>query len=150
MTERKLSVPARLLRAVTIKTALELALLCVIATVAAFSNFSPLLRGAVDIAGPETVAGWAYDPQSPGETIEVQVFIDGRFVASGFADRPRPDLVTAGAAADPNHGFSIPIAGIPIPTGKRIVQVYALRPSSGGARILSPLSRSGIPIDVSP
>lgn len=150
MTESNLSVPARLLRAVTIKTALELALLCVIATVAAFSNFSPLLRGAVDIATREQVAGWAYDPGSPGESIEVQVFIDGRFVASGLADRPRPDLVAAGAAADPNHGYSVTIAGIPIPSGRHTVQVYAVRPSAGEARLLSPLSRSGIPIDVSP
>ena len=62
MTTMASSVPARLLRAVLIKAGLEMALLCVIATVAAFSNFSPLLRGAVDIAEPAKVAGWAYDP----------------------------------------------------------------------------------------
>ena len=54
----------RLLRAVLVKAGLEIGFVCVLATLAAFQNTSPLLRGALDLADQTQVAGWAYDPPS--------------------------------------------------------------------------------------
>ncbi len=144
------SVPTRLLRAVFAKTAAELALLCVIATIAAFWNSSPLLRGAIDVADHTRVAGWAYDPTSPAEALEVQVFIDEKFTFSAIANESREDLVRAGAADGPNHGFSIPTGDLKLQPGTHTIQVYAVRNSAGASKILSPLSRSPIPFPVSP
>ncbi|QQS45829.1 MAG: hypothetical protein IPM66_18145 [Acidobacteriota bacterium] len=144
------SVPTRLLRAVVAKTAVELALLCLIATVAAFWNFSPLLRGAVDVADRTRVAGWAYDPQAPSEAVEVQVFIDGKFARSSIAGAARPDLVAAGAAQGPDHGFSVPIDDLELEPGTHAVQVYAVRSGPGNSKILAPLSRSPLELMVEP
>ena len=72
----------RLLRSVIVKTILEFILICIAVSFAAFSNFNPQLRGAVDVADQTRVAGWAYDPQTPEEGIEVQLFIDGQFAAA--------------------------------------------------------------------
>ncbi len=142
------SVPTRLLRAVVAKTAVELALLCLIATVAAFWNFSPLLRGAVDVVDRTRVAGWAYDPQAPSEAVEVQIFIDGKFVRSSVAGAARPDLVAAGAAEGPDHGFSVPIDDLE--PGLHAIQVYAVRRGPGNSKILAPLSRSPLELIVEP
>ena len=81
----------RLLRAVLVKAGLEIGFVCVIATLAAFHNASPLLRGALDAADQTHVAGWAYDPLSPDAPLDVQLFIDERFVATQRAERLRVD-----------------------------------------------------------
>src|SRR5262245_24028915 len=89
------TVATRLLKAVLAKSFVEMLFVCLIATLAAFSNFSPMLRGAIDVADQNRVAGWVYDPQSRGETVEVQLFVDGNFVASQLAGLKREDLVRA-------------------------------------------------------
>src|SRR5262249_7806923 len=80
------SIPTRLLKAVIAKSFIEIILVCVVATLAAFSTFSPQLRGAIDVAQQTRVAGWASDPESPEDALEVQLFIDERLVASKYAD----------------------------------------------------------------
>ena len=56
-----------------------------------------------------TVAGWAVDPLLDGgrTPVNVSILIDGEVVVTGLADHPRPDLVKAGVAPDPKHGFTI-------------------------------------------
>eukprot|EP01046_Picozoa_sp_COSAG06_P039504 COSAG06_NODE_4679_length_4042_cov_4.646704_2_plen_339_part_00 len=58
-----------------------------------------------------SAAGWAVDEElSNGRGhATVQITLDGTVVASGVANLPRPDLVKAGVAPDPNHGFTIPL-----------------------------------------
>lgn len=131
----------RLLLAITGKFAVEILLLAAVASYAAWTNFHPLVRGSIDLAGPERVAGWAFDPAAPLETIEVELFIDGRFFASQRADRPRPDLLEAGASPDPDRGFSFPIPADAHGVGTHTVEVFALRPALNGNRTLIPLSR---------
>lgn len=135
------NVPTRLLRAVLAKSFIEVALVCVAATLAAFSNFSPLLRGAIDVADQTRIAGWAHDPLAPEAPVEVQLFIDGRFIATRRADDWRADLVAAGATRQPRHGFSFPLTEFNLPPGTHTAQVYAVRDASAEHKVLLPLAR---------
>jgi Sulfotransferase family len=64
------------------------------------------LTGLVEYAGAATVSGWAYDTESPSTRLEITVRNGEEFVASGFADIQRDDLLLAGMS-DGFHGFSI-------------------------------------------
>jgi len=143
------SVPTRLLKAVAAKTFIEILLVCVVATLAAFSTFSPQLRGAIDVADQSRVAGWAYDPQSPEGAIEVQLFIDGKLAASKFADEKRNDLVESGVTPKPDHGFSFDLKMINLAPGRHTAQVYALRPAAGANKILLPITQQPSGFEVS-
>jgi hypothetical protein len=137
---RDTSVPTRLLRAVIAKSFVEVVLVCVVATLAAFSTFSPQLRGAIDVANQTRVAGWVHDPQSPDQSIEVQLFIDGKFNATGRADERRDDLIQAGVTTRPNHGFSFPIESVSLSNGEHRALVYAVRGAAGANKILLPIT----------
>ncbi|MGE0131948.1 MAG: hypothetical protein AB7U82_28015 [Blastocatellales bacterium] len=135
------SIPTRLLKAVAAKTFVEIILVCVVATLAAFSTFSPQLRGAIDVADQTRVAGWANDPESPEDALEVQLFIDGKPVASKLADERRIDLVEAGATSNPNRGFNFDLTLINLSPGRHTAQVYALRQAAGANKILLPIAQ---------
>jgi hypothetical protein len=141
MAQSDLSIPSRLLKAVIAKSFVEIILVCVVATLAAFSTFSPQLRGAIDVADQTRMAGWAYDPESPEVTLEVQLFIDENLVASKLADERRVDLVESGAASNPNHGFSFDLRSLDLAPGRHTAQVYALRQATGANKILLPVAK---------
>ena len=122
------------------KSFVEVALVCVAVTLAAFSTFSPQLRGAIDVASQTRIAGWVHDPQSPDQPIEVQLFIDGKFVATERADERRDDLVRTGATTQPNHGFSISVESLSLPDGEHRALVYAVREAAGANKILLPIT----------
>lgn len=138
----------RLLRAVLAKSWLELLFVCGLATFAAFSNQSPLLRGAIDAADERRVTGWAYDPLAPDEAVAVQLFIDDRFAATQTANLKRDDLVAAGAAPQPQHGFTFELAPLRLPPGRHVVQVYAVRRAAGANKSLLPLAKQPRIIEV--
>lgn len=140
---------SKLLRAVIAKSFVEVALVCVVATLAAFSTFNPQLRGAIDVADRTRVAGWVHDPQSPDQPIEVQLFIDGEFVATMRADEKRDDLVRTGATTQPNHGFSFSIESVDLSNGEHRAQVYAVRAAAGANRILLPITTAPFTFHVS-
>jgi len=45
-----------------------------------FASTNPYLRGVLDYADNQTVAGWAVDEAQPAAHVEVQLYIDGIFV----------------------------------------------------------------------
>lgn len=149
MTHSDSSIPSRLLGAVAAKSFIEILLVCVVATLAAFSTFSPQLRGAIDVADQTRVAGWAYDPQSPGKSLEVQLFIDEKMVASKLADERRIDLVESGATSKPDHGFNFELSSINLAPGRHTAQVYALRPATGANKVLLPIAQQPSVFEVS-
>ncbi len=134
------STATKLLRAIIAKSFVEVALVCVVASLAAFTTFSPQLRGAIDVADQTRVAGWVNDPRLPETALEVQLFIDGNFIASRLADDRREDLVSAGATARPNHGFSFALEPFKLPTGEHSAQVFAVRDATGNSKILLPVT----------
>ena len=141
-------VASRLLRAVLAKSFLEILLVCAVATLAAFSNFSPMLRGVIDIADERRVAGWVHDPFFPEQAIEVQLFIDGRFVATRLADDRRDDLVEAGVTKIANHGFTFPLDSFNLSKGAHTIQIYALRETSGPNKSLIPISKTPRTVEI--
>jgi len=149
MTQSDSSIPSRLLKAVVAKSFIEILLVCVVATLAAVSTFSPQMRGAIDIANQTRVAGWAYDPRAPEESLEVQLFIDGKLAATKLADETRVDLVESGAASEPNHGFDFDLTSINFAPGRHTAQVYALRRAAGENKILLPIAEQPSVFEVS-
>ncbi len=97
-----------------------------------FVTTNPYLRGVLDYADNQTVAGWAVDEGQPAARIEVQLYIDGIFVGDQAAAEFRPDLRAAKRAEDDWHGFVFRIP--PIPPGEHEARVYATHVSGAGAR----------------
>jgi glycosyltransferase involved in cell wall biosynthesis len=64
------------------------------------------LRGHIDAATPDRVAGWAQEPASPEKRVELLVTLDGVPLARVRADRLRADLVSAGIG-DGCFGFEL-------------------------------------------
>lgn len=142
------TVATKLLRAVIAKTFLEILFICVIATLAAFKNYSPLLRGAIDVADQTRVSGWTHDPQTPDQPLEVQLFIDDQFIAMQSANQRRDDLVRAGAATQPNHGFRFDLTAVNLAGGQHAAQVYAVRAAAGTNKMLVPLAKQPVVFEV--
>ena len=142
------TVATKLLRAILAKTFLEILFICVIATLAAFKNYSPLLRGAIDVADQTRVSGWTHDPQTPTAALEVQLFIDDQFIATQRADQRRDDLVRAGATKLPNHGFRFDLASSGLTVGRHAAQVYVVRTAAGTNKMLVPLAKEPIVFEV--
>lgn len=138
----------KLLQAVIVKAGLELTLICVAVSLAAFSHINPPLRGAIDVADATRVAGWAYDPREPAARLDVQLFIDGRFVAAGRADERRDDLVNRGATADAMHGFTFKLAPLSLVAGHHTLQVFVLHAGSANNKILLSLTRTPLTFEV--
>ena len=96
-----------------------------------FVTFPPYFHGFAE-ATPDAIAGWAVNNRAPWDRVEVQLFVDDRFVATTFANLSRPDVLRAGWSRDEWHGFSFPIANLSV--GVHEANVYAVHESGGGVR----------------
>ncbi len=97
-----------------------------------YVTFNPYFRGALDVADARRVAGWAIDEAQPSARVEVQLYIDGRFVESRAADANRPDVAAAGRARDDRHGFEFTTPALQ--SGEHEARVYAVHASGDDAR----------------
>jgi hypothetical protein len=129
----KLNGPARrkLAELLIAKSITETLLVATMAVVFYLTLFPPFFRGWGETTAHE-IAGWAVNEASPWERVQVQLFIDGNFVATAVANRSRPDVVAAGWSADEWHGYFI--AAPPLPPGEHLAQVYALHSRGSGTR----------------
>jgi hypothetical protein len=109
-----------------------------------YDSFPPYLRGFGEVTPRGEVAGWAVDPTRPGESVEVELYVDGRFVAHGAAALPRPDVLAAGRAADERCGYNFPLP--PLAPGAHEARVYALHAPGGGGGRLRTLRQLGDPL----
>ena len=83
------------------------------------------------------ISGWAVNNASPWERVEVQLYVDGRFVGDGIADKYRPDVSADGWAKDPWHGYSFVVTPLPITVPEALIheaRIYALHDSGNGVR----------------
>ena len=92
------------------------------------------------------ISGWAVNNASPWERVEVQLFVDGRFVGNAIANQPRPDVLAAGWAKDQWHGYTFHLS----PQSPRYheARVYVLHDSGGGKRKSLQLLGNRIPFFV--
>lgn len=97
-----------------------------------FVTTNPYVRGSLDFADSHAVAGWVVDGARPAAHVEVQLYIDGIFIADQQAAESRPDVREANRAADDRHGFAFKLP--PIPPGDHEARVYAAHVSGAGAR----------------
>ena len=97
-----------------------------------FATTNRHLRGVLDQADRQTVTGWAVDEAQPATRVEVQLFIDEKFMADTMAAQFRPDVHEARRAEDDWHGFVFQTP--PLPAGEHEARVYALYSSGAGTR----------------
>jgi hypothetical protein len=124
------------------------ALACLTLTVGAYAvwteytTFPPHFRGFGEVTRRGEVAGWAVNASDSSARVEVQLYVDGRFVARGTASLPRPDVVAAGRAVDESCGYSFTLP--PLPAGEHEARVYALHPARSriGPHTLSQLGHA--------
>jgi hypothetical protein len=132
----------KLFHLLTAKSLLETLLVAALAVGFYYLVFSPSFRGSVDVADATRVEGWVVDASRPASPVEVQLYLDDRFVAWGFADQPRPDVSAAGWAPDDMHGFRFAIKVEH--AGQHEARVYAVHSSAGGS--LRTLQQIGKPM----
>ena len=113
------------------KSILETVFVGVMAVGFFFTTFPPYFHGFGE-ATPDTISGWAVNSRAPWDRVQVQLFIDKRFVATGAANLSRPDVQQAGWARDEWHGFSFPVTNLSV--GEHEASVYAVHESGGGIR----------------
>lgn len=106
-------------------------LLVSILVVVYFLDVFPHFHGWGEVT-PRAISGWAVNSRNPSERVEVQLFVDDKFVARTVASESRPQVVAGGWAADEWHGFTIPVSQIE--SGNHEARVFALHTSGGGAR----------------
>jgi len=110
------------------KSILETIFVGTLAVVVYVKLFPPTFHGWGEaVVEEKRIAGWVVNSARPGEAVEVQLFIDGRFIKTEAAFDPRPDIVTAGWSTVPWHGFDFWPSKLP--PGKHEARVYAVHRS---------------------
>jgi hypothetical protein len=107
--------------------------------------FPPYFHGWGEVTN-NGIAGWVVNNAAPGERVEVELFVDGRFAARAVANEARPDVVAAGWARDEWHGYTFPIASQT--PGLHEARIYALHDSGYGARKSLQLVGDPLPVFV--
>jgi hypothetical protein len=113
------------------KAILEVLLVSAVAVGFYIKAFPPFFHGWGE-ATPHTIAGWAVNNASPWNRVQVQLFIDGKFVATTSANLSRPDVVRKGWSQDEWCGYSFTAPALA--EGLHEARVYALHGSGGGVR----------------
>jgi len=86
--------------------------------------------GYVDVANMNQISGWAYDPNNPTASINVEVVITGGPTQTFSADETRSDLL--GVIGSTNHGFTF--ATPMLSTGVHTAYIYDLE--TNGSKVL--------------
>jgi hypothetical protein len=112
------------------KSIAETLLIGALAVFTLMTILPPYFHGWSEMSGGR-LSGWVVNDAAPWDRVEVQVFVDGKFVATKLADEPRPDVLAAGWSKDQWHGYTFDLRpGL----GEHDIRVYALHASGGGAR----------------
>lgn len=123
---------ARLLHLLISKSLAEALLIAAVAVGFYFATTNSNLRGVLDKADREAVSGWVADEGEPSARVQLQLFIDDKFVAAAPADQFRPDVHQSKRANDDWHGFVFKTPQLA--PGEHEARVYAVHSNGGGAR----------------
>jgi hypothetical protein len=94
---------------------------------------NPHLRGWLDQADARNISGWVVNETSEGTRVEVQLFIDDKFVENRTADAFRPDVHQAQRANDDWHGFVFQTP--PLAAGDHEARVFAIHRGASDQRL---------------
>jgi hypothetical protein len=78
--------------------------------------------------GTVRVEGWTFDPDDPTRSLQVHVYVDGRYRRASSAALSRSDVAAAYPAAGPAHGYRVDVA---VPDGRHQVCTYAINVGAG-------------------
>ena len=124
---------SQLINALIAKSIIETILVATIAVAVYVNAFPPTFHGWGEaVAATQTIAGWAVSDSEAWRRVEVQLFLDGRFVGTQVAQYSRADVSAAGWAKDEWHGYNFVLPGLPVGTYE--ARVYALHRSRNGER----------------
>lgn len=133
----------RIARLVAAKLALDLLFVGGFAIYTHAVTFGRDFDGALEHADGRGARGWVVDLERPGEPVEIQLFENGRFVASTVAEEFRTDTDARTTHSAGRRGFTFKFERDLY--GERTVSVYAVRTGRGGERRM--LQAVGEPIN---
>ena len=113
------------------KSILETLLIGALAVFTFINVLPPFFHGWGDVTNTG-ISGWVVNDAKPWDRVEVQLFVDGKFVASSVANESRPDVLVAGWSKDEWHGYTFRLTSLD--EGLHEARVYALHDSGGGIR----------------
>ncbi len=93
--------------------------------------FHENLRGWSEISEGR-IAGRVVGTYAPSAPVEVQLYMDNRFIADGLANVSHPGASIQNHTSDSSHDFQFDIP--PLDVGNHVAEVYVVRESGGGAR----------------
>jgi hypothetical protein len=129
------------------KAVIETLLVAIIAVGSYANMFPPTFHGWGEaVSQTKCIAGWAVNNASPWERVQVQLFIDDKFIATQAAQLSRPDVNAAGWARDQWHGYSFDVPDLR--AGSHEARVYAVHESGKGARYTLQLLGDPVQFDV--
>ncbi len=93
--------------------------------------------GYLDSADTNTISGWTVDPDNQTASLQVEVLVDGVVKATVTANQPRGDLVAAGIAPNPEHGYSVSTPSLNLAAGSHTVTAQAIDGQTGQHQLLT-------------
>lgn len=142
-TRRARASRGRVAKLVAAKLALDLLFVGGFALYTHAVTFGRDFDGALEHADGRGARGWVVDLERPGEPVEIQLFENGRFVASTVAEEFRTDTDRSTAHGAGRRGFTFKFERDLY--GEHTVRVYAVRTGRGGERRL--LQAVGEPVN---
>ena len=129
------------------KSLLEVLLVGALAVFTFINILPPFFHGWGEVTNTG-ISGWVVNNAAPWDRVEVQLFVDGKFVAAKVANESRRDVMTAGWSKDEWHGYTFPITSLN--AGLHEARVYALHDSGQGKRKTLQLVGNPIRLQVDP
>ncbi|GAL98849.1 glycosyltransferase [Acetobacter tropicalis NRIC 0312] len=83
---------------------------------------SATMRGYIDSASRDRICGWICDPAQPGESVAIQVVVNGTIVERSIANGRRPDVADAGAGPE-RCGFDLFFVPSLSPLTRQIIEI---------------------------
>ena len=139
---------ARLVRALLLKSLLEVLILCLALSIAGFKYFNPTIRGEITQADGVSVRGWVANPLAPRDPIQLELVIDGRLTAIMIAQEVQPEHAVSALLRRGEHPFRFSLHRLS--AGPHSVQVYAVQTTPGRTLSLVPITRRSETFTVSP
>ena len=139
---------ARLVRALLLKSLLEILILCLVLGVAGFKYFNPTIRGEITQADAVSVRGWVANPLAPRDPIQLELVIDGRLTAIVIAQQVQPEHAVSALFRRAEHSFQFSFQRLP--AGTHSVQVYVVQTTPDRTLSLVPITRRTVSFTLSP